>query len=251
MMELPRLKSCLFMVLGLALLAACGERFSPDIYATRAVQQADKVEQGIIVGVRPVRVTAEGSTGAATGAAAGGVLGAQAPGGGIVSALGGVGGALVGGLLGKGAEHTIVDTGAFEYIVRTTRDELMRVTQQDREPLARGQRVLLITGTQARVVPDYTLAGPDAPALPPAQAGSQATAAPAGMTAPGGEARAAQPAPQAEADPPGQVVRAAEARPVIEPLPAATPAPEPPPPLPAYPPLPPAPRAVDSPVTGL
>ena len=95
-------------------LAACGPRYSPDIYATRAVQQANKVEQGTVVGRRPVRVSAEGSTGAATGAAAGGVLGAQAPGGGIISALGGVGGALVGGLVGTAAEHTVVDTRAYE-----------------------------------------------------------------------------------------------------------------------------------------
>ena len=143
-------------LLLVALAAACGARYSPDTYATRAVQQADRVEQGIVVGVRRVRISAEGSTGAATGAAAGGVLGAQAPGGGIVSALGGVGGALIGGVIGKGAEHAVVDTDAYEYIVRTTKDELMRVTQQDREPLRRGQQVLLITGTQARVVPDYT-----------------------------------------------------------------------------------------------
>lgn len=163
------------MLLALALLpAACGDRFSPDVYATRAVQQADKVEQGIIVGVRQVRVSAEGSTGAATGAAAGGVIGAQAPGAGIVSALGGVGGALVGGLLGKGAEHTVVDTAAFEYIVRTSRNDLMRVTQQDREPLRRGQQVLLIMGSQARVVPDYTLPAEAPGAAPPGSAPGQA-----------------------------------------------------------------------------
>ncbi len=230
-------------------IGACGERFSPDVYATQAVQQADRVEQGIIVGVREVRISAEGSTGAATGAAAGGVLGAQAPGGGILSALGGVGGALVGGLIGKGAEHTIVDTAAHEYIVRTTRNELMRVTQQDREPLARGQQVLLITGRQARVVPDYTIA-PDslghalaptaaptlAPTLGPGDAPPrevpQDGAATWGAGLPGPALPAgADPAPPASA-PPG---------------------------LPAYPSVPPPPPApdsagapprVDSPVTG-
>jgi outer membrane lipoprotein SlyB len=214
---------------GFLLLAACGDRFSPDVYATSAVQQADKVEQGIIVGVRQVRVSAEGSTGAATGAAAGGVLGAQTPGGGIFSALGGVGGALVGGLIGKGAEHTVVDTNAFEYIVRTSRNELMRVTQQDREPLRRGQQVLLITGTQARIVPDYTLpveaaASAAAPAAAPGQAGpsaaTESTVAPAGLS------------PTADASRPASIAL---------------------PPVPAYlavPPAPPLPRAVDTPMTG-
>ena len=230
-----------------AALAACGDRFSPDVYATRAVQQADKVEQGIIVGVRQVRVSAEGSTGAAAGAAAGGVLGAQAPGGGIVSALGGVGGALVGGLIGKGAEHTVVDTAAFEYIVRTTGNVLMRVTQQDREPLRRGQQVLLIMGSQARVVPDYTL---------PQAAGSPPGAAPGLVPAPGPVAPGPV-APGLDPGPPGDGSGTAAGALAHGALPGGAAAAEaagvPLPPIPAYPPIPPAPpapRAVDTPVTG-
>jgi outer membrane lipoprotein SlyB len=239
------------LVLLLAL-AACRDRFSPDVYATRAVQQADKVEQGIIVGVRQVRVSAEGSTGAATGAAAGGVLGAQAPGGGIVSALGGVGGALVGGLIGKGAEHVAVDTNAFEYIVRTSGNTLMRVTQQDREPLRRGQQVLLIMGSQARVVPDYTVGAEGA------AAGAHAHSAPGS-----GQPPAAQPS-QGPAEPaaapplPGQPgLPAAMATPLVRALaPEGSPAAAAAALLPAhpgYPPIPPAPpppRAVDTPPAG-
>ncbi|MFZ4410191.1 MAG: hypothetical protein ACOYOH_22795 [Paracraurococcus sp.] len=154
-------------------LTACAERYSPDTYATRAVQQANKVEQGTVVGVRKVQISAEGSTGAAAGAAAGGVLGAQTPGGGIGQALGGVGGALVGGLIGKATESAAVDTPAFEYVVRTEKDELLSVTQKDTVALAIGQKVLVITGTQARVVPDYTVASGPRPAprdaAPPAR----------------------------------------------------------------------------------
>ncbi|WP_176952854.1 hypothetical protein [Belnapia rosea] len=153
----------------LLLLAACGADYSPDTYATRAVQQANKVEQGMVVGRREVSVTAEGSTGAATGAAAGGVLGAQTPGGGIGSALGGVGGALIGGLIGTTAEHVAGDTKAFEYVVRTGKSELISVTQRDQTPLVVGQRVLVITGNQARIVPDYTTEPPASPAAAAAQ----------------------------------------------------------------------------------
>jgi outer membrane lipoprotein SlyB len=173
---LPR-PSCFLLALAFAL-AACGPRYTPDSYATRAVQQANKVEQGTVVGRRLVRVSAEGSTGAATGAAAGGVVGATAPGGGIVSALGGVGGALVGGLVGTAAEHTVIDTRAYEYVVRTAKGDLLSVTQSDTTPLAIGQNVLLIAGNQARIVPDYTFeptaaaarAEAPAPQAPPAAA---------------------------------------------------------------------------------
>jgi outer membrane lipoprotein SlyB len=181
-------------------LAACGSRYSPDSYATRAVQQANKVEKGTVVGRRQVKVSAEGSTGAATGAAAGGVVGAAAPAAsGVMSALGGVGGALVGGLVGTAAEHTVVDTRAYEYVVHTAKGELLSVTQMDNTPLAIGQNVLVIAGNQARVVPDYTFeptvaaaaARTEAPAAPPTPTPAPA---PVATTAPEGVSQGVSPA---------------------------------------------------------
>ncbi|MFC7692886.1 hypothetical protein ACFQY5_28300 [Paeniroseomonas aquatica] len=164
------------------------------------MQQANKVEQGMVVGRRDVAVTAEGSTGAAAGAAAGGVIGAQTPGGGIGAALGGVGGALVGGLIGTTAEHVAGDTRAFEYVVRTSKDELISVTQRDTTPLVVGQRVLVISGTQARIVPDYTT---QPPATPAAAAAAAATARPAEPAAAGPVAGTpAVPAPPVVVPPP-------------------------------------------------
>jgi outer membrane lipoprotein SlyB len=183
-------------ILPLLLLAACGADYSPDTYATRAVQQANKVEQGMVVGRREVSVTAEGSTGAATGAAAGGVLGAQTPGGGIGSALGGVGGALIGGLIGTTAEHVAGDTKAFEYVVRTTgKNELISVTQRDQTPLVVGQRVLVIAGTQARIVPDYTTEPPATPAVAAATAAAAQPQPASAAPAPAGGTAALPPAP--------------------------------------------------------
>lgn len=147
------------------LLLACGPRFSPDAYDTRAVQQASRVEQGVVVGRRQVTVQADGATGAATGGAAGGIIGSQAPGGNMAGAIGAVGGALVGGLFGSAAERVAGDTTAFEYIVRKSNGELVSVTQREPVALEIGTRVLVIAGSQARIVPDYTV-----PAEPPAGA---------------------------------------------------------------------------------
>lgn len=196
------------------LLAACGSSYSPDTYATNAVQQANKVEQGRIIGRREVNISAEGSTGAATGAAAGGVLGAQAPGG-ILSALGGVSGALVGGLIGTAAEHTVVDTKAFEYVVRTEKGDLLSVTQRDAVPLVIGQRVLVITGNQARIVPDYTTESAPAAAPPPPAKRPEPIAAPAA-----GEPATAAPAP---AEPASQPVEPAPPSAAPDSPPAAQP----------------------------
>ena len=150
----------------LLLLAACGPRYSPNTYAESAVQQASKVEQGVVVGVRRVAVQAGGAAGAAAGGVAGGVVGSQAGGGGVGTALTALGGSLVGGLVGTGIERVAGETTALEYIVRKPNGELVSVTQRDEVALTVGQAVLVIAGSQARVVPDYTVAPPTAPVEP-------------------------------------------------------------------------------------
>ncbi|MGD0105775.1 MAG: hypothetical protein ABSC06_17310 [Rhodopila sp.] len=145
-----------FLALVLAGLSGCGPSYSPDTYASNAAQQANKVEQGVVVGVRTVAVSAAGTVGTLTGAAAGGIAGSQL-GVGPVSSFTALGGALVGGIGGSAVEHVTGDTTAFEYIVRKPNGDLVSVTQKDKTPLALGQKVLVIAGTQARVVPDYTV----------------------------------------------------------------------------------------------
>jgi outer membrane lipoprotein SlyB len=140
----------------LTALSACGPSYSPDTYSANAVQQANKVEQGVVVGVRNVGVSASAAVGTVTGAAAGGIAGSQVASG-PISAITALGGSLVGGIAGSAVEHTTADTAAFEYIVRKVNGDLVSVTQKDKTPLALGQKVLVIAGNQARVVPDYTL----------------------------------------------------------------------------------------------
>lgn len=162
---------------AVAALTSCGPSYSPDTYATDAVQQAAKVDQGVIVGVRQVDISASGTTGAVVGGAAGGVAGSQV-GEGAEKALTTLGSTLVGGIAGSAAEHVVSDTTAYEYIVREPKGDLVSVTQKDRVPLAIGAKVLVIAGKQARVVPDYTVAvGSDAKDKVPDPA-RQASAAP-------------------------------------------------------------------------
>src|ERR1700691_5629552 len=78
-------------VLVLAGVSGCGPSYSPDTYASNAAQQANKVDQGVIVGVRDVAVSAAGTVGTVTGAAAGGIAGAQV-GVGATSAFSSLGG---------------------------------------------------------------------------------------------------------------------------------------------------------------
>jgi outer membrane lipoprotein SlyB len=139
------------------LAAACSPDISPDTYNMSAVQQANKVERGIIVGVRQIGVSASPDVATATGAAAGGIAGSQTPGGGVGAAFGALGGSVIGGIVGTAAGHATGDTTAYEYIVREPKGDLVSVTQKDATPLPIGQKVLVIAGKQARIVPDYTV----------------------------------------------------------------------------------------------
>jgi outer membrane lipoprotein SlyB len=140
----------------LAALAGCTPDYSPNTYASNAVQQANKVEPAIVVGFRQVSISASGTVGAVTGGAAGGILGSQSGDIGLNSALGGVGGTLIGGVVGTSIEHMTGDTTGWEYIVRKPNGDLLSVTQKEPTPLPIGQKVLVITGNQARIVPDYS-----------------------------------------------------------------------------------------------
>jgi outer membrane lipoprotein SlyB len=140
----------------IVMLAGCGPSYSPDTYANNAAQQASKVEAGVIAGVRPVQISAQGAVGGVAGAAAGGVAGSQV-GTGPTSAFGAIGGSLIGGLAGVASEHIIGDADGFEYIVRKANGEMVGVAQKDKKPLWVGEKVLVIAGPQARVVPDYTV----------------------------------------------------------------------------------------------
>ena len=149
-----------------ALLAGCGPTYSPNTYASAAVQQANKVERGVVVGVRKVDVSALGAIGAVSGGAAGGLLGAQMPGSSLGTAFGTIGGTVIGGIVGATAEHAMTDTEAFEYVVRKPNGDLVSVTQKDETPLRIGDKVLVIAGNQARIVEDYTVPDTSLPDVP-------------------------------------------------------------------------------------
>lgn len=137
-------------------LVACGPSYSPDTYSSNAVQQASKVDAGVIIGVRKVEIKRSSSVATATGGAAGGIAGSQAADG-AVGALTALGGAVTGGLVGSAVGHKVEDTFGYEYIVRKPNGDLVSVTQKDATPLKLGERVLVIQGSEARIVADYTV----------------------------------------------------------------------------------------------
>ena len=172
---------------GVMALGGCGPSYSPDTYSSNAVQQANKVDEGVIVGVRPVQITAQGVVGGVAGAAAGGAAGSQV-GAGPTSTFGAIGGSLIGGIAGVTAEHIIGDANGFEYVVRKTNSDLVSVAQKDKKALPVGQKVLVIGGAQARIVPNYTV-----------QSDGGAPSTDKGRSAPDGADGLSRPRPSADA----------------------------------------------------
>jgi outer membrane lipoprotein SlyB len=193
-MMLPRLRPATALAALAFSLLGCGADYTANTYNAAAVQQANKVERGVIVGFREVAVSAEGTIGAVTGGAAGGIAASQSPLGPVSRAFSALGGTLVGGLVGSAAERAVGDTRAWEYIVREPSGELVSVTQADKVPLPIGQSVLVITGKQARVVPDYTVRIPEPAKLEPVR--------PEPAKTPAGAVRAAELPPLVQLAPP-------------------------------------------------
>jgi outer membrane lipoprotein SlyB len=160
-------------------LAGCSEGYSPNTYASNAAQEEANVLRGVIIGVRQVMISADGTIGAAAGGAAGGVAGAQVSGDPVITAFGAIGGAVVGGIGGAAATQAVADTKGWEYIVQETGDKLVSVTQTSKTALPVGLHVLVIDGKQqARIVPDYTVqTAAAAPTAKPAAPHSTKTAA--------------------------------------------------------------------------
>jgi outer membrane lipoprotein SlyB len=150
---MARISQCLSAMCLVAFLSSgCASNYSPNTYASNAVQLANKVEVGKIVGFREVAISANGTIGTVTGGAAGGVLGSQY----AESALAAVGATAVGFVVGNALDHAIGDTTGWEYIVRKANGDMISVTQRERTPLELGQKVLVIMGPQARVIADYS-----------------------------------------------------------------------------------------------
>jgi outer membrane lipoprotein SlyB len=215
-----------FAFVALAALGGCAPDYSPDTYNANAVQQANKVDSAVVVGFRQVAISAAGTVGAVTGGAAGGILGSQAGPTSAASALGAVGGGVVGSLLGTGIEHATADTTGWEYIVQKPNGDLLSVTQREPQPIPLGQKVLVINGSQARIIPDYSVAkeAPPPAAKPEDKPKQEArpTAAPAAVAAPA-EPPPATPVATSPLPPPEAGGAPAPLAPAAEP-PVATPA---------------------------
>lgn len=147
------LRSALAACLVLSM-AGCASNISSDSYKEGQVGQASRTLAGVIISSRVVDVEGNSGVGGLVGSAAGGVAGSAIGGGFRANALGAIGGALLGGVLGSSIEKDASKQQAIEYVIQTDSNGLITVAQGVDQPLAIGQRVLVIEGNPARVIAD-------------------------------------------------------------------------------------------------
>lgn len=148
-------------------LAACETDYGPSRYSPYEAGVPARVEEGTIVGFRPITFGGQDTgAGTAVGAVGGGLAGSVIAGRGDGLA-GGIAGAVLGALAGNAIERSNRQPG-FVYVVRFRRDgTTVEIPQPDRYPIRIGTRVFVSYGARVRVFPANNGYGPPPPPPPP------------------------------------------------------------------------------------
>ena len=147
-------KFIILLVMPLALaLNACTSRIGANDYATSSTGEVNRAVRGTVVSVRQVTVQSNNNAGTLIGAAAGGVAGSTIGGGDTAHILGAIGGAVLGGMAGDATQGVLSKQGGYEYVIQLENGSLITVTQGTDVLLTPGQKVLVLYGKQARVIP--------------------------------------------------------------------------------------------------
>ncbi|MEZ0575546.1 glycine zipper 2TM domain-containing protein [Halodesulfovibrio aestuarii] len=146
----------LLVLLALAILAGCTNRYNPNVYSGDQAMQADKISYGTITRINAVTIKDDNTgVGLVGGGVAGGVLGSQI-GGGSGRVLGAVGGAIIGAAAGALAEDEFQKTNGVQITVKLDSGNSVSIVQAaEGSNYSVGQRVRVVTSPngRARVLP--------------------------------------------------------------------------------------------------
>lgn len=148
------MKNLLYILPALLVLSSCAPRIGSSDYSYSSVGQAANAFPCTVLSVRSVNVNSDdNSAGTLLGGVAGGVAGSTIGHGSSSHALGAIGGAAAGMLLGNLAQDQMMSQGGYEYVIRTDSGQIYSVTQGTDSLIAAGQRCLLINGNPSRIIP--------------------------------------------------------------------------------------------------
>ncbi|MEZ6029823.1 MAG: hypothetical protein R3C46_08730 [Hyphomonadaceae bacterium] len=142
-------------------LAGCASGLGINSYDTASVGVVTRVEEGQVVGVRPIHI--EGSDQAARigtlAGPAGRLAGSEVGGGRKANTAGAIGGAVLGGMAGQAVGRAAAADNGFAYTVRLRTGELVSVAQTGAYAIPEGTPVVIEYGARARVIPQNASIG--------------------------------------------------------------------------------------------
>lgn len=147
-------KRFLLLTAAFFLIAGCAQNINPDTYSVEGAGKVSKTVPGVIVSSRHVSVSGTNSTGKTVGVLAGAAAGSAIGGGTRSHILGAIGGALLGGMAGGAIEEGVTSQGAIEYVVQTEGGGLVTLTQGAQPVFSKGQKVLILYESKARIIAD-------------------------------------------------------------------------------------------------
>lgn len=130
---------------------ACAPSNTGSTVTASGMGIAAAVSHGTIVSTRQVQVEGRSGLGGVGGAVAGGLVGSTIGGDWRAQMLAGVGGALVGGVVGSAAERNLTSGTATAFTVREDRGGEFEVVQTNEEGLQVGDRVQISRGDRVRL----------------------------------------------------------------------------------------------------
>lgn len=142
-------------LLGALSAAGCAPVHSGSTYGRSQAGQEQRVTKGTILAMREVKV--EGTdTGAGKigGAVVGGAAGSTLGQGSRANLAGAAVGAVLGAVLGTMAENRLTEANAIEFTVREENGTTIAVVQANDQGLREGERVVILRGSQVRIVRD-------------------------------------------------------------------------------------------------
>ncbi|MBU0744379.1 MAG: hypothetical protein KKE11_03315 [Gammaproteobacteria bacterium] len=137
-------------------LSGCIHNVSPNTYTNDEVGIASRVNKGVIVSKRVIKIESTSGVGGIAGAAGGAAAGSAIGSGGAANVVGAVGGAVAVGVVGHEIDKAVNRKTGYEYIIKLDNGKTVAVAQERSIHLAVGQHVLIIYGAMTRVVPDET-----------------------------------------------------------------------------------------------
>lgn len=144
----------LLSIIAFLFITGCTQNINPDTYSVGGTGKVNSTRAGVVVGVRTVSVEGTNTTGKTAGALAGGVAGSTIGGSTRANILGAIGGALIGGIAGGATEKAITSQEGVEYIVQTDSGDMVTLTQGPNPSFKKGDRVLILYGSKARIIAD-------------------------------------------------------------------------------------------------